>query len=143
MSTTSRSSTTATATRWATRCCARWPPDSPGCAADSAFRYGGEEFTLVFPGKSVAEAKDAAEAVRAAVADEPFTVRSPARPSKTKKGKAKRGQGGGEKNLKVTVSAGVAARSDLRPTPEDVLKAADKALYRAKKAGRNRVAVGK
>ena len=108
-----------------------------------AFRYGGEEFTLVFPGKTAAEAEIAAETVRAAVADEPFTVRSPARPTKTKKGKAKRGQGGGEKSLKVTVSAGVAARSDQRPTPEDVLKAADKALYRAKKAGRNRVAVGK
>jgi diguanylate cyclase (GGDEF)-like protein len=108
-----------------------------------AFRYGGEEFTLVFPGKTVDEAKEAAETVRAAVADEPFTVRSPARPAKTKTGKARRGQGGGEKSLKVTVSAGVAARSDQRPAPEDVLKAADKALYRAKKAGRNRVAVGK
>lgn len=108
-----------------------------------AFRYGGEEFTLVFPGRTVAEAKEAAETVRAAVADEPFTVRSPTRPKKSQKGRTKRGQGGGEKRLKVTVSAGVAARSDQRPTAGDVLKAADKALYRAKKGGRNRVAVGK
>jgi diguanylate cyclase (GGDEF)-like protein len=41
--------------------------------------------------------------------------------------------------LRISVSIGVAG-SDKGPTgPEDVLKAADKALYRAKKAGRNQV----
>ena len=108
-----------------------------------AFRYGGEEFTLVFPGTSVAEAKEAVERARAAVADEPFAVRSPARPTSAKTGRAKRGRGASDKRLKVTVSAGVAACSDRHPTTEQVLKAADKALYRAKKAGRNRVVVGK
>ena len=115
----------------------------------NAFRYGGEEFTLVFSGSSAAEAEKAVEAVRRAVADEPFTVRSPVRPKTRKKGRALRGQGGqggqggGEKSLKVTVSAGVADRTDRRPNPEDVLKAADKALYRSKKAGRNRVTVSR
>lgn len=108
-----------------------------------AYRYGGEEFTLVFPGRSTTEAESAADDVRRAVADEPFTVRSPSRPQKKTQGRSKRGQGGGEKSVKVTVSAGVADRNDKRPTPDDVLKAADKALYRSKKAGRNRVTVAK
>lgn len=108
-----------------------------------AFRYGGEEFTLVFAGRGADEAEAAAEDVRAAVADEPFTVRSPTRPKRPSRGRVKRGQGGGEKSLKVTVSAGVAERSDRRPTPDAVLKAADKALYRSKKAGRNRVSVSR
>ncbi|MDA8020580.1 MAG: GGDEF domain-containing protein [Thermoanaerobaculia bacterium] len=108
-----------------------------------AFRYGGEEFTLVFPGKIAVEAETAVELVRQAVAGEPFTVRSPGRPKKPQKGRAKRGSGGSDKRLKVTVSAGVADRNERRSSPEEVLQAADKALYKAKKAGRNRVAVAK
>jgi PleD family two-component response regulator len=42
--------------------------------------------------------------------------------------------------LPITVSAGVAERGARLATPEDVLRAADDALYRAKHAGRNRVA---
>ena len=41
--------------------------------------------------------------------------------------------------VSVTVSAGLAARSPDLPDAEAVLKAADKSLYRAKRAGRNRV----
>ncbi len=43
--------------------------------------------------------------------------------------------------LAVTVSIGVAEHSGVNPTAADVLKAADKALYRAKRGGRNRVSV--
>jgi diguanylate cyclase (GGDEF)-like protein len=52
-----------------------------------------------------------------------------------------RGKGAsrGQQNAKVTVSIGVAAPGKAHTTPEDVLKAADKTLYKAKKAGRNRV----
>ncbi|MEQ1880340.1 MAG: diguanylate cyclase [Burkholderiales bacterium] len=46
----------------------------------------------------------------------------------------------GEK-LSVTVSVGLAARSELFDTPEIVIRAADRALYRAKEGGRNRVSV--
>jgi diguanylate cyclase (GGDEF)-like protein len=42
------------------------------------------------------------------------------------------------KKVKITVSIGVAERNDKYGTPEQVIKAADKALYKAKKAGRNR-----
>jgi len=44
------------------------------------------------------------------------------------------------RKLSVTVSIGLAERTEKAPDPESVIKAADKALYRAKKAGRNRVA---
>ena len=44
-----------------------------------------------------------------------------------------------EKTLSVTVSIGIAEPDDVLSTPAGVLRAADKALYRAKEAGRNRV----
>jgi diguanylate cyclase (GGDEF)-like protein len=45
------------------------------------------------------------------------------------------------KQVRVTISIGVAQRTDKLRTPEDVIDAADKALYRAKKRGRNQVVV--
>ena len=43
--------------------------------------------------------------------------------------------------LSVTVSIGVAASDAKHATPDQVIKAADEALYRAKQAGRNRVSL--
>ncbi|MEM6794475.1 MAG: GGDEF domain-containing protein [Acidobacteriota bacterium] len=107
-----------------------------------AFRYGGEEFTVVFAGKESSEAAVHLDALRQRIAARPFTVRSPGR---AKSQPASRGAKSGsvEKNLKVTVSIGVAQRGGRAESPEQVLKAADKALYRAKKAGRNRVHSGR
>jgi len=102
-----------------------------------AFRYGGEEFTVVFPGKSAAEAKPVLEDWRRAIAANRFAVRAPGRPQR--RPKSGRGQGGTDRSLKVTVSIGLAERSRWRRQPEEVIKAADKALYRSKKAGRNRL----
>jgi diguanylate cyclase (GGDEF)-like protein len=45
------------------------------------------------------------------------------------------------KSVSVTVSIGVAEPTDDKPEPELVMKAADKALYRAKDKGRNRVEI--
>ena len=62
------------------------------------------------------------------------------RPVKARDGSRKRGATRVDgKHVSVTVSAGVAARDDANPSPEDVLLAADSKLYRAKKAGRNKV----
>jgi len=96
-----------------------------------AYRYGGEEFTLLFPGKTLDQARPHLETLRKSVASEGFVVRSRKRPS----GKKVRNPG----KATVTVSIGAAERSDGRSRPEEVIRAADKALYRAKKAGRNRV----
>jgi diguanylate cyclase (GGDEF)-like protein len=101
-----------------------------------AFRYGGEEFTAVFPGKSVEEALPHLDACRKRLAETPFTVRGKARKSASASQRGKSGEKPG-KQVRVTVSMGAAGPSTRLTTPSEVILAADKALYRAKKAGRN------
>ncbi len=102
-----------------------------------AYRYGGEEFAIVFPGRSRDEVMSDLEELRGTIEDTTFTVRGRRRPrGKPKDGKRK---SPGRKKLTVTVSIGVAERTGNHTTPEKVLKAADEALYKAKRAGRNRV----
>lgn len=108
-----------------------------------AFRYGGEEFSVVFPGKSAAESEPFIEELRRDIEGATFSVRSPSRPKKKPKGSRAGGRGATTKSLRVTVSIGLAERSARYRSPEEVMKAADKALYRSKKAGRNRVTVGR
>lgn len=96
-----------------------------------AFRYGGEEFALVFRRVELADA--ALERLRQRIAGRRFQVRAPVRR------KSARGKGTGKAAVPVTVSIGWATPSRTRTTPPDVLAAADRALYRAKEAGRNRV----
>lgn len=99
------------------------------------FRYGGEEFTMLYPGKGVKEALPYLEELREAIAKRKFTLRSHKRPKKKPK---KRGSGTAKgKQLSVTVSIGAAERCDKHRKPDEVIKAADTALYRAKKKGRN------
>ncbi len=100
------------------------------------YRFGGEEFTIVFHNKDAREALIFVDALREAIEADPFYVRSRKRPRhkpehavaiiKTKK-------------VKVTISAGIAQRGEQHANPQDVIKSADKALYTAKRAGRNRV----
>ena len=98
------------------------------------YRYGGEEFTIVFPGKVLDEVMKNLEDIRERVADSPFNpTRKERRKSITKKGSKK------PRGVKVTISIGVTERSERFPLPADVIKGADTALYRAKKKGRNRV----
>ena len=102
-----------------------------------AYRYGGEEFAILFPGKARDDCEPHLERVRQAVAEATFTVRSRMRPrtkpQKPRKSRRRR------KQLSVTVSIGVAERNDRYTTPEKVMKAADRALYRAKDGGRNQI----
>jgi diguanylate cyclase (GGDEF)-like protein len=105
-----------------------------------AFRYGGEEFAILFPGRGAPEVLDALEAVRAAVAGAPFTLRAPDRPRRRPKRPRRRS---GAPQLAVTISIGVAQRAAGDATPDAVLQRADEALYRAKKRGRNRIEAGK
>jgi diguanylate cyclase (GGDEF)-like protein len=105
----------------------------------SAYRYGGEEFTVLFPGRSVEEAIPHLEALREDIAAHRLALRSPERPSHSIPGKRRRGTGGDEDTVSVTISIGVAQPEDRLASAEDVIRAADQALYRAKNKGRNRL----
>jgi diguanylate cyclase (GGDEF)-like protein len=102
----------------------------------TAYRYGGEEFALVFPGKGQDECLPHLEELRETVETSRFTMRRRFRPRikpKTEKGRKSR------QAIVITVSIGVAERNHRNASPDQVVQAADKALYRAKEAGRNRV----
>jgi diguanylate cyclase (GGDEF)-like protein len=104
-----------------------------------AFRYGGEEFAVMFPNKLMDEAYPSLEALRKSVEESTFKVRDIDRRQRGKKKKTKTRNA--KKEVTVTVSIGAAANDGDRITADQVLGAADKALYRAKKNGRNCTAV--
>jgi GGDEF domain-containing protein len=104
----------------------------------TAYRYGGEEFTLVFPRLTRDESLAGAEAVRASVEEASFSLRGWTRPRK-KPAEGKRKKPRRRRSLSVTVSIGLADSSTGDGSPEVILKKADQALYRAKEEGRNRV----
>ena len=160
-----------------------------------AYRVGGEEFSILFPGKSLKEALPHLELLRSVIEVSNFqlrggqerrgsavaqvrpqsqaeqsgqgpadrrqgsagadfagrerraadrraeTRRTPASRSRTRSGRAAPPQAA-DSRLSVTVSIGAAEPSARTRTPEQVIQAADKALYRAKQAGRNRVESG-
>jgi diguanylate cyclase (GGDEF)-like protein len=111
-------------------------------AGGKAFRYGGEEFTIVFPGKQPEQAQAELEALREAIEQYIMVVRRKPRRSSAggKRERARRGKNDPRyQSLSVTISIGYAARDGEHRSPESVVKAADQALYRAKKKGRNRV----
>lgn len=93
-----------------------------GCvrSVDLACRTGGEEFVVVLPGADLAVAEKVGERIRRAVASKPFML-------------------GPGSHLTVTASLGVSSLQTAQDTVEDLLKRADRALYRAKREGRNRV----
>ena len=102
-----------------------------------AYRYGGEEFTLLFPGRSVEDCLPHLETVRQAIEGYDLQLRDKgSRPGNERQGRQGRG-GSAASSVSVTISIGVAERQNDQRSPEDVIKAADKALYGAKKAGRN------
>src|SRR5205807_420334 len=105
----------------------------------TAYRYGGEEFSVVFPDRDLAQALPKLEALRGAIERYRMAIRGEDRPKKAAEGSRLRGAGAPEQMLSVTVSIGAAGPAESAPTPHHVIKAADEALYRAKKAGRNRV----
>lgn len=89
--------------------------------ADLVARYGGEEFALVHPATTREEAIESARRIQRVVEDHPFP-REEIQP-------------GG----KITVSIGVAAYPEDARTLEELVSLSDRALYRAKAEGRNRV----
>ena len=86
---------------------------------DTLARFGGEEFVILLPETGLAEAKKVAERIRREIEQQ----RDPALPAYT---------------VSLGVAACFASEGD-RPDLENLLTAADEALYRAKQSGRNRV----
>lgn len=99
------------------------------------FRYGGEEFTILFPGKKISQVVPHLESLRERIAGRAFVFRSPDRP-RNKPDRISPPKH--RKKISVTVSIGV-SESSGRFKADDVLKSADQALYRAKEQGRNQV----
>jgi diguanylate cyclase (GGDEF)-like protein len=105
-----------------------------------AYRYGGEEFAVLFAGRGAEECMPHLEQLREVIETSRFTLRRRFRPRK--KPTAAKGGVGGRKTREqvvITVSIGVAEKNSRHTSPDQVVNAADKALYRAKEAGRNRV----
>ena len=103
------------------------------------YRYGGEEFCLLFRGKSRQEVLDILENIRREIASYDMVIRNKKqRPKNATQGEKRRGATRRNSELRLTVSIGVAS-SDDNGQFDQVLKRADKALYRAKARGRNQV----
>ena len=92
--------------------------------SDIACRYGGEEFVLVLPDPTLEGAQRRAEEIRAAVKE--LQLRHQSKPLGP-----------------ITVSLGLALFPDHAAGPDSLLRVADEALYEAKRAGRDRVIVGR
>jgi GGDEF domain-containing protein len=117
-----------------------------------AYRVGGEEFSILFPGKTVAEVLPDLENLRREIEQSGFRLRgrdrrmSPRGPDRRtaaqkKSPRRKAISSSPPGYLRVTVSIGVAEPTAKNPTFEEVIDLADQALYRAKQGGRNRVEI--
>lgn len=103
------------------------------------YRYGGEEFTVLFKGKLADEAQDHLELLRVSIESYEMTLRNQdSRPKSDKLGSKKRGPKKNQDSVNVTISIGVADSSETKDV-YTVMKSADAALYKAKKSGRNQV----
>ncbi len=86
---------------------------------DMAFRYGGEEFSVLLPASDIKDGKHVAERIRSRIEDAVFEK--------------------GVHDLKLTISIGVSNCPVNAKTVSDLISKADKALYDAKSSGKNRI----
>jgi len=120
-----------------------------------AYRCGGEEFAILFPGKTTSDVLEHLEKLRSDIEASTLRLRGPERRQEARgpDRRNQRGRGRGQagrvirelaraapsNELSVTASIGVATSKRDNPSAEEVVQAADKALYRAKTGGRNRI----
>jgi diguanylate cyclase (GGDEF)-like protein len=98
-----------------------------------AYRYGGEEFAVIFPDTPAEEAFTYLDRMRRLIEQSRFVVRGNDRRGT----RAKRKSAPRTKETNVTVSIGLAVNQGEQLPVEQVLRAADEALYKAKAKGRN------
>jgi GGDEF domain-containing protein len=113
-------------------------------AGGVVYRYGGEEFAVLYRRGGPEAAAEALDRARESLAVQPFAIRKSDRPANEgprlfrprlfRRGKPVKGE-----TVKVTVSCGIAAAARGARRPREVLERADAALYRAKREGRDRV----
>ncbi len=101
-----------------------------------AFRYGGEEFTVVFPGKTAKQAHEFLDELRQRIETSGFIIRP-----KRRKNKDTAKKSTNNNSLTITVSIGVSDQGNNGKNTEEIMKSADLALYRAKQQGRNQVII--
>jgi len=128
-----------------------------------AYRCGGEEFAIIFPGKTAPETLECLEDLRSTVEGARLRLRgedrrreprgldrrhnqgrrTPVTRGRLQTGRAIRqlAHAGPVSEVSVTVSIGVAHAASQKSSPHDVIRAADRCLYRAKDEGRNRVEI--
>lgn len=94
---------------------------------DTAARYGGDEITIILPSTDIAGAVEAAERMRSAI--EALRIPHEGNP-----------EGGGAASVSIGVTTAFARSCGTMRMPESLLPAVDRALYKAKHEGRNRVA---
>ncbi|MCB0418226.1 MAG: GGDEF domain-containing protein, partial [Bdellovibrionales bacterium] len=106
-----------------------------------AYRYGGEEFCLLYDSHRADDVYPKVEKLRESLSKRKFYIRSPkhvrARTSHRDRGKG----GSAAETVQVTISAGIASPNRLDMTPNEVRTAADRALYQSKEKGRNQVSL--
>lgn len=90
---------------------------------DTAYRYGGEEFAIIFPGTSLEGAEKVANRIRLELSVFAFANES------------------SEKRIRATASFGISTSSTSDQRVEEIIKRADKALYKAKKTGKNKIEI--
>ena len=94
---------------------------------DIPSRYGGEEFTILLPNTSLEEATVVAERLRAQIEKKKINIEDY--------------RIDGVSSINVTISVGVSVYNNSMKEPDELYRAADGALYKAKESGRNRVIV--
>jgi diguanylate cyclase (GGDEF)-like protein len=107
----------------------------------TAYRYGGEEFCIIFSGKDFEYCKPYLEEIRMNIENYKMTLRDVKHRTDTnkklKERRGRRSKNRQEKTVSVTISIGVAVPNGKYIKVHEVLKAADTALYKAKNNGRN------
>ncbi len=89
-------------------------------SSDYAVRYGGEEFIIVLPEKPLLKAEELAGRHRKHIADTHFSIKN-------------------NEDINLTASIGIATFPDHAQFSQELIEAADSAMYKAKKAGRNQI----
>lgn len=94
---------------------------------DTVGRFGGEEFVVILPEMGRQDAEEIAERLRRKAAEATCPIN---------------GEGVGEESVEVTISVGVAVYPEHGSNSAELCLVADQAMYRAKRAGRNRIEMG-